>query len=81
MQGTHYPVTHLLEEAVDTVRRMPADAQDDIARAMLALARIGTPATIDPDDLADVLNGLADIANGDIASDSEVEAAFRRFNP
>ena len=35
MQGTHYPVTHLLEEAVDTVRRMPADAQDDIARAML----------------------------------------------
>ena len=78
MQGTHYPVTHLLEEAVDTVRRMPADAQDDIARA---LARIGTPATIDPDDLADVLNGLADIANGDVASDSEVEAAFRRFNP
>ena len=74
-------VTDLLEKAVDTVRRMPAETQDDIAQVMLELARMGTPSPIDPDHLDDVLAGLAEIARGDIASDAEVEDAFRRFTP
>lgn len=74
-------MTDLLEKAVDTVRRMPPDAQDDIALAMLELARIGSPSPIEPDHLADVLAGLAEIARGDVASDAEVDAAFHRFTP
>lgn len=74
-------MTDLLEKAVNVVRRMPDEIQDDIANAMLELARIGTPATVDPDHLHDILAGLAEIAKGDVASDAEVEEAFRRFNP
>ena len=31
-------MTKLLEEALETVRRLPVESQDEIARAMLALA-------------------------------------------
>lgn len=74
-------VTDLLEKAVETVRRMPPEAQDAIAQAMLDMAQVGAPSEIDPDHLKDVLEGLDEIAHGDIASPEEVEAAFRRFRP
>ena len=35
------PVTKLLEQALEAVRRLPADSQDEIARAMLQLAASG----------------------------------------
>ncbi|MCJ2058951.1 hypothetical protein MKL09_20680 [Methylobacterium sp. J-048] len=72
-------MTDLLEKAVETVRRMAPEAQDAIAQAMLDMARVGTQGQVDPDHLQDVLDGLDEIARGDIASPDEVEAAFRRF--
>jgi len=72
-------VTDLLEKAVATVRRMAPEAQDAIAQAMLDMAQVGAPSEIDPDHLKDVLEGLNEIAHGDIASPEEVEAVFRRF--
>ena len=72
-------VTDLLEKAVATVRRMAPEAQDAIAQAMLDMAQVGAPSEVDPDHLKDVLEGLDEIAHGDIASPEEVEAAFRRF--
>jgi hypothetical protein len=53
-------MTKLLERALEAVRRLPADTQDEIARAMLALAGDeGEPEPIDPAHLPDVLESLA----------------------
>lgn len=74
-------MTKLLESALEAVRALPADAQDDIARTMLALARNeGEPEPIDAAHLPAVLEGLAQVKRGEFASDAEVEAAFRRFD-
>jgi hypothetical protein len=75
-------MTKLLEEALEAVRRLPADAQDDIARAMLELVGgDGEPEPIGAADLPGVLEGLAQAKRRQFASEAEVEAAFRRFDP
>jgi hypothetical protein len=74
-------MTKLLEKAVETVRQLPPDSQDEIARAMLTLAGDeGEPEEIDPVHLSDVLESLAQAKRREFASDVEVEAAFRRFD-
>ena len=74
-------ITKLLERALEAVRRLPADTQDEIARAMLALAGDeGEPEPIDPAHLPDVLESLAQAKRRQFATNSEVEAAFRRFD-
>jgi hypothetical protein len=75
-------MTKLLERALEQVRRLPSETQDEIARAMLALAAAGSePEEIDAAHLAAVLEGLAQAREGHLASDAEVETAFRRFDP
>jgi hypothetical protein len=74
-------MTELLEKALEAVRRLPAESQDEIARAMLTLARNHRePEPIDPAHLADVLESLAQAERRQFATGSEVEAAFRRFD-
>jgi predicted transcriptional regulator len=67
----------LLHEALEALQRLPPERQDYIARAILALADDGEPEEIDPRDLSAVLDGLAQIARGEFASDDEVEGLFR----
>jgi len=76
-------MTKLLDQALDTVRRLPPADQDEIARAMLTLARSGEgePENIDPAHLPDVLQGLAQARRHQFATDAEVAAAFQRFDP
>jgi len=74
-------MTKLLERALEEVRRLPSEAQDEIACAMLTLAAAGSqPEEIDAAHLPAVLEGLAQARRGYLASDAEVEAAFRRFD-
>jgi hypothetical protein len=74
-------MTRLLEKAVETVRQLPPDSQDEIARAMLTLAGDeGEPEEIDPAHLSDVLESLAQAKRREFASDVEVEATLRRFD-
>jgi len=73
-------MTKLLEKALEAVRQLPAESQDEIARAMLNLASEGEPEDTDPAHLADVLEGLAQARRREFATDAEVEAAFRRFD-
>jgi DNA-binding TFAR19-related protein (PDSD5 family) len=74
-------MTKLLQKALETVRLLPPENQDEIARAMLALAGDDSePEDIDPAHLADVLESLAQAKRGEFATDAEVEAAFRRFS-
>jgi hypothetical protein len=74
-------MSKLLDQALEAVRRLPADTQDEIARAMLILAgNDSEPEAIDPAHLPDVLEGLAQAKRRQFATDAEVEAAFRRFD-
>jgi hypothetical protein len=74
-------MTKLLEKALEAVRRLPPDAQNEIARAMLALAGDeGEPELIDPAHLPDVLESLAQAKRREFATDAKVDAAFRRFD-
>jgi DNA-binding TFAR19-related protein (PDSD5 family) len=74
-------MTKLLQEALEAVRLLPPENQDEIARAMLAMVgEETTPEEIDPAHLADVLESLAQAKRREFATDAEVEAAFRRFD-
>lgn len=73
-------MTKLLEKAVEAVRKLPSDDQDEIARAMLTLASGGEPEQIDAAHLPAILEGLAQARRREFATDAEVEAAFRRFD-
>lgn len=73
-------MTKLLEQAIEAVRLLPNNGQDEIALAMLRLASgDGEPEPIDPVHLQAVLEGLAEARGGRFATDAEIEAAFRRF--
>jgi len=75
-------MTKLLEQAFAAARRLPAESQDEIARAVLHLAsHDGEPEPIHPADLAAVLEGLGQARRREFATDTEIEAAFRRFDP
>jgi hypothetical protein len=76
-------MTKLFDNAVEAVRQLPSDSQDEIARAMLVLAEADRlkPEPIDPAHLTSVLEGLAEARQRESASDAEIETAFRRFDP
>ena len=76
-------MTKLLDRALETVRRLPPADQDDIARAMMSLARTDgeEPEPVDPAHLPDILEGLAQARRRHFTTDAETEAAFRRFGP
>lgn len=74
-------MTKLLDKALEVVRRLPTENQDEIAQMMLdqaAADREHEP--IDAAHLPSVLEGLAQARRGEFATDAEIEAAFRRFN-
>jgi hypothetical protein len=74
-------MTKPLEQAIEAVRRLPADIQDDIARTILHLAGDEEEAEpVNADHLAAVLEGLAQAKRREFAADGEIEAAFRRFD-
>jgi hypothetical protein len=72
-------MTNLLRQAVEAVSRLPPESQEKIARVMLTLAGEGEAEDIDPDHLADVMEGLAQAHRGEFATDAEIAAAFRLF--
>lgn len=74
-------MTELLQHALDAVRRLDPARQDEIARAMLALASGEEEAEdIDPEHLPDVLASLEQAQRREFATDEQVEAAFARFD-
>jgi len=75
-------MTKLLDEAIDAVRSLSSDNQDEIARTMLRLvADDAEPELVDSAHLSAVLEGLAQAKRRQFATNKEVEAAFRRFDP
>jgi predicted transcriptional regulator len=72
-------MTKLLEQALETIRKLAPAKQDEIAQAILDAAADDGEEDVDPADLPSLLEALADAEAGRFASSEEVEAAFRRF--
>lgn len=75
-------MTELLEKAIEAVRVLPPDEQDDIARAVLQLARAGepAPASLTPEERAAIANSKAAAKRGEFASEEEVRAVWAKHS-
>jgi hypothetical protein len=74
-------MSKLLEQAIQAVRGLPADSQDEIARAILYLAGSEVAVElVDSAHLPAVLEGLSQAKRREFATGEEVESAFRRFD-
>jgi hypothetical protein len=72
-------MTELLERAVQTVRALPPDAQDDIARLLLQLAGDEQPVMqITDAERASFAKSRAEAARREFATDEQVRATWAR---
>jgi hypothetical protein len=73
-------MTKLLERALDAVRDLPADAQDDIAHVLLRLVGADDegPIPLTPVEEAAIRASKAAAARGDFATDDEVRAVWAK---
>lgn len=74
-------MTRLLEKALEAVRRLPDDGQDEIARAMLALAGDNgdsEPLPLTHEERDAIARSKAAAAHGDFATDEQVRAVWAK---
>jgi hypothetical protein len=75
-------MTKLLDKAVAAAKRLQPEDQDELARVVLAfLGDESESEDIDPGHLADIHEALAQAKRREFATNTEIEAAFRRFDP
>lgn len=73
-------MTALLDKAIARMRALPPEAQDDFARVLLRLAGDSeTIYTLTPEEEADLIEADAELARGDLATATEVEAVFSKY--
>jgi predicted transcriptional regulator len=72
-------MTKLLDDAVEAVRKMPAEAQDEIARMMLSMAGNDEPYELTDDERAIIERSMAEAARGEFVSDEEVERFWKKL--
>lgn len=74
-------MTKLLEQAVETVRGLPAEMQDELARMLLQLAGEGQPLfQLSPEEEASLDESLAQADRGEFATDEQVRAIWAKRN-
>jgi hypothetical protein len=72
-------MTKLLEQAVETVRGLPPEMQDDLARMLLQLAGADQPVLqLSAEDEASLNESLAQADRGEFATDEEVRAIWAK---
>ena len=73
-----FAMTKLLEEALETVRRLPVESQDEIARAMLALAGSESePVLLTPEERDAIARSKAAAERGEFASEDQVRDVWK----
>jgi hypothetical protein len=73
-------MTKLMEKALNAVRAWPANRQDEAAKLLLVLDRLGPgPYQASSEELAAIDEALEQVERGERASPAEIEAAFARF--
>lgn len=73
-------MTKLFEQAIEAARKLPPEEQDDIARAIMALAGAGevAPVPLTPEERDAIARSKAAAARGEFASDDEVRAVWAK---
>ena len=74
-------MTKLLEQAVETVRGLPPEVQDDLARILLQLAGKDQPAVqLSAAEEASLAESLAQADRGEFATDEQVRAIWAKYD-
>ena len=78
--GYNYNMTQLFDRAVETVRRLPAEMQDEIALLVLQLASDEDQPIIEltPEETASFDESFAQAARGEFATDEEIRAIWAK---
>ena len=72
-------MTKLLEQAVETVRTLPPETQDDLARVLLQLAGEDQPVVqLSAEEEASFDASLAQAERGEFATDEQVRAIWAK---
>jgi hypothetical protein len=72
-------MTKLLEHAVDTVRALPPELQDELARLLLQVAGEEQPIIqLTAEERADLAEADAEIARGEFATDEQVRSILAK---
>jgi len=73
-------MTKLLDQAVEAVRRLPSDSQDEIARLMMELAGGEAPSIVilTPDEHGAIARSQQAAARGEFATDEQVRAVWAK---
>jgi predicted transcriptional regulator len=71
-------MTKLLEMAIAKARALPAEDQDAVAVAMLAMSEETPVAAIDEETRAAIREGLEQARRGEFVPDEEIEALWKR---
>jgi hypothetical protein len=73
-------MTKLLDQALEAARRLPTEAQDDIARVVLRLtgADDEPPVLLTPEEQAAVATSKDAAARGEFASEDQVRAVWAK---
>ena len=79
-KGYYFHMTKLLDQALEAVRGLPPDAQDDIARVVLQLASNdeASPVALLPEERAALAISKVAAAHGEFATDEQVQAAWAK---
>ncbi|MBX9591177.1 MAG: hypothetical protein K2X43_17965 [Hyphomonadaceae bacterium] len=75
-------MTKLLEKALEAVRQLPDSSQDEIARAMLALAggsADGEAVPLTADESAAITRSKTAAARGEFAAEEQVKAVWAKY--
>lgn len=74
-------MTKLLDQAVETVRGLPPDVQDELARVLLQLAGTDQPVVqLSAADEASFEESLAQADRGELVTDEQVRAIWAKYN-
>lgn len=72
-------MTKLLDQALEIVRALPADAQNDIARIVLQLAgNDSAPIALSAEERAAINESKAAAARGEFATDEQIRAVWAK---
>ena len=72
-------MTKLLEQAVDTLRALSPETQDDVARLLLQLVGDEQPAIVlTAAETASLQDSLAQVSRGDFATDDQIGSVWAK---
>ena len=71
-------MTKLLEKAIAQIRELPAEDQDAVAVAMLAMMETPPIVALDDETRTAIREGLEQARRGQFVADAEIEALWKR---